>query len=263
MVRAHGVDVAGEQFAPQGFLHPPLPQRGRAFEGRADALGVLVGEVEVVGAGLDGHVDAPLPALEGKRHRPPGGDVDEVKGRARLLGEEERAPHRLDFGDHRAGLEVVAHALFAPAPRDFGEAAGEFVALGVGGDDPAPASGEAHSFVEREVVGGGKLVEATVGHECLETDHTGFGQAFEVAEVQRGQPTPQREVDQGFLLAEPGLFLKALTGEQRRRGVEGHVEKGGRAARRERPGASLEALPVGAARLVEVDVGIDDAGKDV
>jgi hypothetical protein len=46
-------------------------------------------------------------------------------------------------------------------------------------------------------------------------------------------------------------------------GVEGHVEKQRAAAGGEGAGAGGEAFPIRAAGLVEMDVGINEAGKDV
>jgi hypothetical protein len=44
--------------------------------------------------------------------------------------------------------------------------------------------------------------------------------------------------------------------------VEGHVDDGGRAPGQGGPGGGGEALPLGSARLVDVDMGIDEAGED-
>ena len=46
-------------------------------------------------------------------------------------------------------------------------------------------------------------------------------------------------------------------------GVERHVEEQRAAARGQRAGTGFDALPISAARLVEMNVGVNDAGKDV
>ncbi len=45
-------------------------------------------------------------------------------------------------------------------------------------------------------------------------------------------------------------------------GIERHVEDGCRAARRRRARTGGEAFPIRATRLIEMNVGVDDAGKN-
>ena len=84
---------------------------------------------------------------------------------------------------------------------------------------------------------------------------------FEMVEISRHQPAPQREVGERLVLGDGALFRETLRVDERRRGVQRHVEEGGRPARRTRPRAGRDALPIGAARFVEMHMRVDDAGE--
>ena len=115
--------------------------RGGALGERADPLGVLVGEKEVLGTGLAAHVDAAGLGLGDQDGCRGGADMNDVERAAGLLGEEDRARNRLDLDDRRTGREVVAHrrAALRPCPRR--QAGGDRVALGVHGDRQAKPCG--------------------------------------------------------------------------------------------------------------------------
>jgi hypothetical protein len=57
------------------------------------------------------------------------------------------------------------------------------------------------------------------------------------------------------------LDLQRLDRARGRDAVERHVQQRGDAARRRGPGGGGEALPLGAAGLVDVHVGVDEAGQ--
>ncbi len=186
-----------------------------------------------------------------------------MQRRAGLLGEQDRAAHRLGLRDRRARREVVPHARLPVLARHLRQRAGERVALGVRGDDQPGTPRGAHPLEQRHVVHGGELVQATVAHERLEADHAARRQLVQFRQVQRRQAAPQAEIQPGLRLAQHPFFRESPRVQQRRRGIQRHVQEARRAARRQRARAGVEALPVRAARFVQVHVGVHHAGEDV
>ncbi len=106
-----------------------------------------------------------------------------------------------------------------------------------------------------------KVLDAAVAHECLESDDAAPGERRQLREVFGNHPTPETEVDE-CLPGRDGDFCIEGWGRRRRwMGVERHFEYRGDAAARRTARSGLPALPLGAARLVEVDVAVDHAGK--
>ena len=116
---------------------------------------------------------------------------------------------------------------------------------------------------ERLIVGLLEVVDARVAHERLEADHAAVGELVEPVEVAGDEAAPEAEVDERR--AAGGLELEVERGavDRRRRCVQRHVEEARAATGGEGGGAGREPLPLGAARIVEVHVRIDDAGEDV
>ena len=214
-------------------------------------------------AGLGGDVHAARAGLGGQGDATRGAEVHEMQRRAGLLGEEDRAAHRLGLRDRRARREVVPHARAALLASHLRQRAGERVALGVRGDDQPGTPRGAHALEQRHVVCGRELVQATVTHERLEADHAARRQLVQFREVQRRQAAPQAEIQARLRLAVRAFLREGPRVQQRRRGIQRHVQEARRAACRQRARTGLEALPVGAARFVQVHVGVHHAGEDV
>ena len=71
---------------------------------------------------------------------------------------------------------------------------------------------------------------------------------------------PEPDVDERLVLGHLALELEAFHGGGGRDGVQRHVDDGGDAAGSCGAGGGGEALPLGAAGLVDVDVGVHQAG---
>ena len=90
-------------------------------------------------------------------------------------------------------------------------------------------------------------------HEGLHAHDAGVGHAVQLGGVARDQPAPEggvgveQAVDRGQLLRQRGC-------QGHRVAVQGHVDDGGDAPGEGGPGGGLEALPLGAPRLVDVHV---------
>ena len=238
-------------------------QRRRALRDGPEALGVVLVEDEVMRARLARRVDAAGAGLGDERDPAAGRDVHDVQRTAGLPREEQRAADRLDLGDRRARGEIVAHAPAPGAHRAGGERGRDRLALGVDGDGQAERGGAAHALVEREVVGARELRCPGVRHERLEADDAARGELVEAVDRAGYEAVPQREVD----VRRPGrggdLRVERAGVDRRRQGVERHVDDRRGPARRARAGPAREALGVGPAGVVEVDVGVDRAGEDV
>ena len=127
----------------------------------------------------------------------------------------------------------------------------------------AEACSARHAGAQRLVVGRGKVVHPGRAHEGLEADDPPVGELVEAVDVARHEPAPEREVDVGRAGRGRDLEIERGPVERRWARVQRHVDEGRRAAGGERPGSVVEPLPVRAARIVAVDVSVDDAGEDV
>jgi hypothetical protein len=81
-----------------------------------------------------------------------------------------------------------------------------------------------------------------------------------IGQVARHGAAPETDVDVRFLARHVPLDLERLDVDRRRNAVERHVDDGGDTAGRRRAGRGREALPFGAAGLVDVHMGVHQTG---
>ena len=176
MVGGDHVDIAIQHVLPQGVAVGGGPQGRRALGDRAQADHVFFGEEQVVRASLDGEIGAAGARFERRRNSAPRTDMHDVQPGARFARQQGGALDGLDLGQHRArrqkGADIAA-ASFADAAR---EAAGDLLAFGVDRHGQSARGGDAHAFIERQVVRARKLGEAGVAEESFEADHAAFGE---------------------------------------------------------------------------------------
>ena len=86
-------------------------------------------------------------------------------------------------------------------------------------------------------------------------------QLGQVAEALRHRAAPERHVDGDLAVGRRSLDLQGGDAGGRRDGVQRHVDDRRHAAGCRGPGGGGEALPLGAARLVDVHVGVDQPGQ--
>jgi len=80
-------------------------------------------------------------------------------------------------------------------------------------------------------------------------------------DVAGDRPTPETDVDVGLLGRDGTLDVQGGHVDRRRQAVQRHVDDRGDPTGGGRPGRGREALPLGAARLVDVHVRVDHAGQ--
>ena len=107
-----------------------------------------------------------------------------------------------------------------------------------------------------------KVIDAAVTHEGFEANYPPLVEDLEVVEVVGDKTAPQAEVHQRFLRGDCKLLIEGGRRRGRRVGVERHLEDSSDAASRRPARAGFPALPGGAAGLIEVNVGVYDAGQD-
>lgn len=73
---------------------------------------------------------------------------------------------------------------------------------------------------------------------------------------------PGGPIDEAFALGCGAFGFEGGDGGGLGEAVEGHIDEGGEATGGGGAGSGAEALPVGSAGLVDVDVGVDEAGED-
>ncbi len=212
-------------------------------------------------AGLDRHVDAARLGLAHDVERVLGRLVGDVEARAGPFGEIDRAAHRLDLADRRAGREM-RQRIGAAGLLHLGLAARhDRRVLGMH-DDAQPEPGDDLEGFEHGAVAGGRQVAEGVAHEALEAGDAGLGERRQLVEVVLVEQPVDAVVD--MRLAFGGVLLERQGVEVggRRMGVR-HLEHGRDAAARGRRGAGAPVLLVLVARLAEMHVAVDDAGQQV
>ena len=120
-----------------------------------------------------------------------------------------------------------------------------------------------HALVQREVVDGRELVDPRMAHEGLEARDTPLVLLGEPFDVPRDQAAPESEVDERRRLHNGKLGVERRPVDGDRDVVERHVDVRREPASSQRPRSRCNAFPVGAPRVVEVDMRIDAAGKDM
>ncbi len=106
-----------------------------------------------------------------------------------------------------------------------------------------------------------ELLDTGVEQEALEAEDPGLVQCGQVGQVAGDRTAPEAHVDPRLVAGRCALLLERGHGGGRRDAVERHVDDGGDPARGRGAGRGLEALPLGAARLVDVHVGVHQPGE--
>ena len=95
----------------------------------------------------------------------------------------------------------------------------------------------------------------------LKTAHARVNERLDVAFVSGNDAAPERDVHVTVPTSGAAFRFERLDTRRRRNAVEGHVDDRRDAAGRRRARGRIEAFPVGAARLVDVHMRVDDAGR--
>jgi hypothetical protein len=133
--------------------------------------------------------------------------------------------------------------------------------LGVHDHQPAEARDLGQRGVELVGAQGRELVDARRGEEALEPEDTGLPQRPQVGEVAGHGAAPEAHVHARLLGRHLLLEAEVVDGGGGRDGVQRHVDDRGDAAAGGGRRRRREPLPLGAAGLVDVHVGVDDAGQ--
>src|SRR2546430_1050671 len=120
-----------------------------------------------------------------------------------------------------------------------------------------------HALTQNRFVACGELIDAARAHESFESHDAAPDERLHLVEVAGYQTAPQPEVDLRRALHRLELDVERLDGCRHREVVEGHIDETRVASSRQRGGPMRDVLPVRATRLVEVDMGVDPARKDV
>src|SRR5580765_3065307 len=113
------------------------------------------------------------------------------------------------------------------------------------------------AFVDR-----GEFVDPRRHQKTLEAANARLDELFEVRGVARHDAAPERDVYMTLPARCGSLGLERCRGRRRRHAVQRHVDDRRDATGRRRPRRGVEPLPIGAARLVDMDMGVNDARRD-
>ena len=209
---------------------PPARQRrrarragaaGRALGARAERLEVVLGEREVVGAGLAGRAARRPPA-----RRRAAADVDDVQ---RAAGRSARASAAsIASSSASTGREATKSRQSCRPGAQWRTAARR-------GRRPAGRAPPRVACRPRGVVVDGReVLDPAVAHEGLEADDAALGQLVEPVQVAGDEAAPEREVDLRGGARGGDLGVEGGAVDRRRVGVERHLDARGRAARQQR-----------------------------
>jgi len=250
------VEVAGGQRAPQ-----PLPVGGLADGRAALELGGAVADVlgiegEVVGAGLGADAYAVVACGPQRGQRARAAEVDDVRAAAAATGGGDDAVDRGVLGGRGPGGEE------AGVPRTVeGSLVEQIPVLGMDEQERVEPGGLGEGALELGGIEVAELLDAGVEQEALEAEDARGVQAGQVGEVARDRAAPEAGVDVDGPPCRGALGLQVRDGRGRRDGVERHVDDRGDSAGGRGASRGGEPLPLGAAGLVDVDVGVDESGQ--
>ena len=130
-------------------------------------------------------------------------------------------------------------------------------------DEQGPQLGQLlHDPVQHVRLQGRELVDARGGQEALEPEHPVLVQRAQVRDVAGDGSTPEPHVHEALAARGGAFHLERLAGGGGGKGVQRHVDD-----RRDTTGCRCsgrrgETLPLGAPRLVDVHVRVDEAGQE-
>ena len=236
---------------------------GRSALEEGCAVGDLLGgKVEVVGAGFDGDGQAfgagGLQLVERERC----GEVDDVQAEAVLTAEADHQADGFEFGLVGAGGEVGGVLAPVGGLEAFGGAVDGAGELGVDEQREAGLGDVGKRGFELLLVDHGEAVAAGVDEEALVAEDAGAREREEVLLVVGDGSAPGRPVDEALAAGGFALGFECGDGGGLGQAVQRHVDEGGEASGGGGAGGGAEAFPLGASGLVDVDVRVDEAGKD-
>ncbi|KAJ6441077.1 LOW QUALITY PROTEIN: hypothetical protein O9K51_06871 [Purpureocillium lavendulum] len=287
VVRDDGADtrVGGDELLPQAVAVAALADRRAALVARVAAGNLLGRQPEVVEARLGRDVDAARarrPQQRDALRRRQVHDVQRQRRRQVRQRQDLLDGRRLVRGRPRVEERLVRRLVLG---LPLGVAVGAVaVAVGLGGHHLGVEHERRGAVLERvhgegHVLGrhGGELVDlsllvsawsftrrrdstyARLDQEALEAADASVDERAQVVGVAGDDAAVEADVDPALAPAGAQLLVEVGDGGGGGDGVEGHVDDGGDAAAGRGARARPEALPLGAAGLVEVDVGVDEA----
>ena len=181
--------------------------------------------------------------------------MDHVDRCARLATQGYEQTNGFVLPGRRPRREIGAIGVWIPEDRR-----GVTLQFGVDEQRLAALGQDGQGHTEGVLVHGAKLLDPRRHQESLEAGDTRVHEAGQLSSVARDDAAPEGAVHED---PAPSRLALGLESDDRRGGgnaVEGHVDQGGDAARRRGARGRVEALPLGPSRLVDVDVGVDQAG---
>ena len=258
MVRRDEVDPTVGHRAPEAIAVRPVADRRSAFQRRPGARDVGLVEHEIVRAGLDGHVRPFPPRRADRPERLHGGEMHDVQARRGLVGGGARARDGTHLDERRARLDPCGRIAPAGGPHAGGRFGHERAVLGMQRHEQTGVGGRPHRRDEASVGEGRELRDTALAHESLHADRASLRELAKRDRIRADDPSPEREVDDRRALAGGALGIERWAVEDRRHGVERHVDDRRRPAGRRGAASAGPSLPIGTPGIVEVDVGVDD-----
>ena len=251
-------------------LPEPFPvlrraDRRSALEGDAAVGDLAGGERQIVGAGLGRDQEPFLASPPQDRQDLCRRDVNDMNAAARLAAEPDQKLHGLDLRRVGPGPQVAAVLAERGRTRSFPDA-GRRVdrprQLGVREEHGAVPGKHRQGLPQIGLANVLELVDSRGDQERLEAKDAVVQQPRELPGIAGHHAAPEADVDVRLLLGRLQLGLEGLPCGRGGDAVERHVHQRGDASRGRGAGRGRKSLPAGPPRLVDVDVGVDQAGED-
>ena len=213
-----------------------------------------------MGTRLGADVDASLLGLADELRPHDGADVDDVQPAAGFGAQLDRPEDRIDLRFWRPRPDEIARAV---AVHLVGLPLDDLLVFRVQQQRRPERGDSMHPLAQHVLVAGRELFDSARTHERFETDDTAPHQLLDVIQVAGYESAPEPEIH----ARRPGrrlqLEIEWSAGDSHRPAVQRHVDERRVTARRQSRRAVGDRLPFGSPGLIEVDVRVDTARKDV
>lgn len=105
------------------------------------------------------------------------------------------------------------------------------------------------------------ITYTTINQETLEATNTGVNQTLEIGIISGNDTAIEANIHPALTRGSLDLLVQVGHSGSGRDGIQRHVNHGGDTTKGSSLGAGVEALPLGTARLVQVNVSIDQTGQ--
>ena len=262
MIRDHEADYAIGEGLPELLAIFAAADRRGALKERCFIGDFFGGEMQIVRAGLDRYRQTLLERGAKLGKRAARREMNDVQAEFIFAAEREEETNRGELCFLRARLQIglIQRPIGVCQTRRGGiDGARKF-----GVDEQRKfRDGDMRQSGAKLLLGNhGEAVDAWMDEKTFEAGNAGAGERFDVMLIIRDDASPGHPIDATSASSGCALGVESVDAGGGGKAIQGHVHKKGVAPGGGGARGGLEAFPIGATRIVNVNVGIDEAGKD-